>query len=241
VRRVPAALAVLAVGVLLMVPASGLGTHVRVKGASPLHTSLVPAYQPCPSPDREHGPPLAFPSCSGPQQTSSYLTVGTPDANGNPAQSVGSFVWTASAGTPGPPTDNKISFKVDITDVRCRSAGPACPAPGADYAGSVEVRLPWQITDHNNNVAPGGGSDPATTQWFDFAFTVLCTMTSDPSIGSKCSRHIGYIEEFGFAIPDGRRTQWEVGQVEIRDGGADADASTAGDNTRFAVQGVFIP
>jgi hypothetical protein len=29
-------------------------------------TSLVPAYAPCTAPDRMHGPPLAFPSCSAP-------------------------------------------------------------------------------------------------------------------------------------------------------------------------------
>jgi hypothetical protein len=188
-----------------------------------------------------HGPPLEFPSCSVPQQTSSYLTVGTPDANGNPVKSVASVYWFAYPGIPGPPTDNRIGWRIDITDVRCTAAGAGCAAPGADYAGSVEVRLPSQITDHNNGVEPGGGADPATTQPFDFGFPVTCTMTSDPSIGSTCARTINYIEELLMTIPDGRRTLWEVGQIQIWDGGTDADGSTTGDNTKFAVEGLFVP
>lgn len=79
-------------------------------------------------------------------------------------------------------------------------------------------------------------------QPFTLAYTVPCTTTSDPSIGSKCSRVIAYIEAIlGAQFRDGARTQWEVGQVQVWDGGADADGATAGDNARFAVQGVFIP
>jgi len=237
-RKVVTALVV--VGILAL-PAAAQGTHPRPKSAEKVFAGLVPAYQPCTAPDRTHGPPLAFPSCSAPDQDSSYLTVGTPDANGNAVQSVGSFYWEAFAGVPGPPTDNKIGWKIDITDVRCLAAGPGCAAPGADYAGSVEVRFSSQITDHNNNVNPGGGSDPATVQPFDFSFPVTCTMTSNPAIGSTCSRRINYIEEFGFAIPDGRRTLWEFGPAQLWDGGTDADGSSTGDNTKFAVQGVFVP
>ena len=232
--------AALVASVALIVPSIAAGTHPRPKGASPIRASLVPSYQPCAAPDRTHGPPLAFPSCSTPDPASSYLTVGTPDANGSAARSVSSFFWKAVPGTPGPPTDNGIGFSVDITDVRCRIEGPACAGPGADYAGSVEVRLPSQFTDHYND-APGGGYDPATTVPFNFGFTVSCAMTADPAIGSKCSRVIPYIEQLGIAIPDTQRTLWEVGQVQIWDGGADADASTAGDNTLFGVQGIFIP
>jgi hypothetical protein len=39
----------------------------------------------------------------------------------------------------------------------------------------------------------------------------------------------------------GRRAVWELGQVKVDDGGADGNAATAGDNTPFAVQGVFVP
>ena len=52
----------------------------------PFYVPLVPAYAPCTAPDRTHGAPLAFGSCSAPARASSNLTVGTPDANGKLAQ-----------------------------------------------------------------------------------------------------------------------------------------------------------
>jgi hypothetical protein len=42
------------------------------------------------------------------------------------------------------------------------------------------------------------------------------------------------------AVLDGRRAVWQVGQVEVLDGGSDGEASTT-PNTRFLVQGVFVP
>ena len=62
----------------------------RPAGASPLRASLVPAYNACTSPNRTHGPGLAFPSCNPPVRSSGPLTVGTPDANGFAANSVSS-------------------------------------------------------------------------------------------------------------------------------------------------------
>jgi hypothetical protein len=133
-------------------------------------------------------------------------------------------------------------FYADVSDVRCIAAGAGCAAPGADYAGSIEVRMPTQLTDHNNATEPGGGIEPATVQWFDIGFTVPCSTTSDPSIGSTCSRVIHYLENVTpGGIPDGRRTIWELDQIQIWDGGSDADGETKADNTKFAVQGVFVP
>ena len=42
-------------------------------------------------------------------------------------------------------------------------------------------------------------------------------------------------------VTEGKRAVWELGQVQVDDGGADGDADTAGDNTLFMVQGVFVP
>ena len=66
------------------------GGYPRPKGATPLRLALVPAYNQCTSPNRTHGPPLAFPSCAAPAQSSATLTVGTSDANGQAANSTGS-------------------------------------------------------------------------------------------------------------------------------------------------------
>jgi hypothetical protein len=42
-------------------------------------------------------------------------------------------------------------------------------------------------------------------------------------------------------IKEGRRAIWQLGQVEVYDGGADGDADTAAGNTPFLDEGVFVP
>src|SRR5690349_4715296 len=79
--------ALIALGVMVIAQMAG-ATHPRPRGATPLRAALVPAYEKCTSPNTRHGPPLAFPSCSPPVQTSNFLTVGTPDANGAGANSI---------------------------------------------------------------------------------------------------------------------------------------------------------
>ena len=51
-------------------PRSRPAAYPRPKGAGPLRVSLVPAYDECTAPNREHGPPLAYPSCNPPAQSS---------------------------------------------------------------------------------------------------------------------------------------------------------------------------
>jgi hypothetical protein len=229
---------VIAATVGLALPAVAHATHPRPRSATPLTAALVPAYQPCTAPDRTHGPSLEFPSCSGPRQTSEYLTVGNP-----PAQFVGSVQFKAYPGVPGPPDDNYLYVTVDMKDVRCRAASGACTGAGADYAGSVRLEAAIRGSDHWNAVDPGGGLDPATMQDYTLAMNVPCTQTSDPGIGSSCYQSL-FLEAFipgSYVIKDGKRTIWEVGQPRVYDGGADGDGSTAGDDTLFAVQGLFVP
>ena len=64
------------------------GGYPRPKGATPSRVSLVPAFRQCTSPNRTHGAPLASQSCAPPVQSSSFLTIGSPDANGAPANSI---------------------------------------------------------------------------------------------------------------------------------------------------------
>ena len=40
---------------------------------------------------------------------------------------------------------------------------------------------------------------------------------------------------------EGQRAIWELGQIQVFDGGSDGDGDTTGDNTLFAVQGAFAP
>ena len=65
----PVALALGALGMMVMATAAS-ATHPRPVGASPLRASMVPAYNACAAPNRTHGPPLAFPSCNPPVQSS---------------------------------------------------------------------------------------------------------------------------------------------------------------------------
>jgi hypothetical protein len=236
------AVAALGVGIALLVPALATGTHVRPIAATPIRVSLVPAYEQCVAPDRVHGPPLVYGSCSSPVQTSGYLTVGNQPSS--LAQSVGSLRWKAQAGIPGPPEDEVVTFTVSFTDVRCKGSSGACAGPGADYAGSLEVRIPVQITDHYNGPSAGPFTEPGTMRRdFAISFPVTCTQTSDPSIGSTCSVTSLYLEIIysGDPIKEGKRNVWESGQLKVFDGGADGDGSTTGDNTLFAVQGLFVP
>ena len=40
---------------------------------------------------------------------------------------------------------------------------------------------------------------------------------------------------------EGKRAIWQLGQVQVFDGGPDGTAATPSGNTLFAVQGVFVP
>ena len=110
--------------------------YPRPKGASPLRASLAPAYKPCTASNRTHGAPLSFASCSPPVQVSNYVTVGSPDANGAAASSVGSVTLKVLS-----PAD--VRFVSSITDVRKKS-------DLTDYTGELQAKLPIQITDKLN-------------------------------------------------------------------------------------------
>jgi hypothetical protein len=198
--------------------------YPRPKGATPFRVSLVPAFARCASPDKTHGAPLAFPSCS-PQQASPNLTVGTPDANAQAANSVGTVLYKALAGD--------VSVDASITDVRNTS-------DLSDYEGGLEVRSDMRVTDRMNSVSPGGDGDPATVVDFPFPVQVPCTGTASSGIGSTCSTSTTLNAVVPGAITAGKRAVWELSQVQVFDGGADGDTSTA-DNSLFAVQGVFAP
>lgn len=205
--------------------------YARPKGATPLRASLVPAYKACASPNRSHGGPLAVLSCNPPVQESSFLTVGTLDANGAAPNSVG---WVRLNVVPGdpmtPPDEADVKLDTKITDVRSKT-------DLADYVGELQTRLPIRVTDLNN--APPAGS-AATTTDTAFAFTVPCTVTADAAIGSTCTVATTADAVLPGSIKEEVRSNWQINQIEVLDGGADGLASTAG-NTVFARQGVFAP
>ena len=216
--------------------------------ASPLRVSLVPSYIPCAAPNSQHGPPLAYPSCNPPLQTSGYITVGTPDANGAAPNSVGFVEFRVVVGTPEPPDDSDVKVEGTVTDVRCMAGTTACGSAnslgGADYTGELQVNWTSRATDHFNATSPGGGTDPATLVdlpgIYGAAANVSCAATLDPTIGSTCSfSTTGNAMQPG-SIKDGKRQLLEFGSIYVIDGGADGFVSTS-PNTTFASQGVFVP
>jgi hypothetical protein len=220
-------------------------THPRPKAASPIRVSLVPAYEPCTAPNRQHGPPLAFPSCNPPVQASDSLTIGTPDANGAAANFAGFLRLRVLVGAPGPPDDSEIVISASIADVRCKPGTSACgnanAAGGPDYTGDLQSDATLRVTDHDNAVDPGGGDDAATVVDIPFPVNLSCVSTADTSTGSVCDISTATcLGCFGAPIKDGRRTVVEVSGLRVFDGGADGVAATA-PNTLFAVQGIFIP
>ena len=212
--------------------------YVRPKTASPTRVSLVPAFNACTSPNRVHGPP-DIPggsnpdgSCNPPVQSSSQLTVGTPDANaGTQAKSEGYVKASAIPGNAGTQADEADArFRVSMVDVRRRTTG------FPDYTGQLQLETTIRVVDRDN-----GPSLFATLQDTAFRVTVPCTATADTTIGSTCSTNTTADAVIGAGtIKEGRRSIWQLGQVRVNDGGADGVASTT-PNTLFATQGVFVP
>ena len=250
---VPLALAATALTMLVAAELAS-ATHPRPKGATPLRASLVPAYNACAGAaiNRTHGPPLAFPSCNPPVQSSSSITIGSPDANGAPANSVGFIKIGVVAGTPGPPEDSDVTLVADVTDVRCKAGTVACgsanAADGADYTGEIQGDAQIRITDHWNAVAAGGGPDAATMIDIPFPVTATCTATASTAIGGACAVTTTANAVVGGpgppwadpAVKDTKRAIVEIGQVTVIDGGTDGLVATT-PNTLFGVQGIFIP
>jgi hypothetical protein len=200
--------------------------YPRPKGATPLRASLVPAFRQCgANPNRTHGAPLSFPSCRPPVQASAVATVGTPDANGKAANSVGYVVYNVAGG------DVRVS--VSVSDVRRADTL-------ADYSGALQARATVRATDRYNGSAGSSYSDAATVSDFAFPVDAPCTGTSDLSVGAACKVGTTLDAVVPGAVRAGDRTIWELGTIEVYDGGPDGDPGTA-DNTLFAAQGLFVP
>jgi hypothetical protein len=204
----------------------------------------VPAYQACGTPDRQHGPPLAFPSCNPPVLRSQSVTIGSPDSNGAPANAVGFAKLVVKVGVPGPPEDSDVFITSNATDIRCQTGTTACgnanDAAGPDYTGEMEGNATIQITDHWNAIAPGGGADAATVIAIPFPVPATCTSTAATTIGGTCAANTSANATVPGAVKDGKRAIVEIGQIQVTDGGDDGLSATS-PNTLFGVQGIYIP
>jgi uncharacterized repeat protein (TIGR01451 family) len=225
--------------------AASAGTQVnqtagfaRPRGATPLRVPLVVAYAACTSSNEIHGPPLASASCKPPAQSSSFLTVGTPDANGPAANMVGVVKFDVKLNTA--PTANDVLIAANITDVRCATGVSACGATnlagGADYTGQLQASYALRITDRFSST----GTVSATVSDTAFPATVPCTQSASTAIGATCVVNTSANALMPGSIQTGSRAIWELGQVRLLDGGTDGAAATL-PNSVFATQGLFIP
>ena len=204
--------------------------YARPTGATPLRASLVPAYAACSASNRTHGPPLAFGSCAPPQQTSTQLTVGTPDANGQAVQSLGAVRLAVVPGDPISPADEAdVNAQLSVTDVRRQGTL-------ADYGGELQGALAVRLTDGANGASQ---SEAATVSDLSFVIAVPCVPTGSAA-GSSCSVATSFDAVVPGSVQEGKRSIWALDRVEVFDGGADGLASTT-PNTLFAVQGVLVP
>ena len=214
--------------------------YPRPQGASPMRAALVPAYYECREPNRRHGPPLGSPSCSPPEPVSPAATVGTPDANGHQAQSVGAVRLSVVAGDPDTAADEAdVTVSVQLSDVRCREPQFGC-AGGAlsDYIADLTAYLPLRITDRYNGYA---NAREATLQDNELDLSVPCAATEDATVGATCS-HVTTLEALiPGAVPEGRRSIWGLGEIRVEDAGQDGFPGSVDDNFTFAVPGIFVP
>jgi hypothetical protein len=207
--------------------------YARPKAATPTTVALVPAFKQCTSGNATHGAPLAVPSCSPPDMSSDYLTIGTPDTNGQPPNFSGNVTLKTVGESPIDPDNGDqadVQLSAHLSDVRNAS-------DLSDYTGELRAVLPLRITDRYSGEYLDSA---ATTADSPFGFNIDCTATAGPA-GSDCNVATSADAVMTDVVKEGQRAVWRLDKVQVFDGGADGDADTEGDNTLFAVQGAFAP
>jgi dipeptidyl aminopeptidase/acylaminoacyl peptidase len=211
------------------IPADTPSTFARPKGATPVYLSLVPDQRKCSSATSSHGPPLAYGSCRVSNLPPANATVGTPDANGKPANSIGFLQYYVQTGTPGGPDDSDVLIAFSFKSVYLYRYPDV-----SDYTDGLEVRTNLQITDKQAGVASTGVD-------FPLSFAAPCVATVDPNTGGNCAVQTSADAIRPGLVPEGQRSNWEVGQAEVYDAGDDGNVATIPGNRLFATQGVFVP
>jgi hypothetical protein len=193
---------------------------------------LVPAYDRCVSGNGTHGAPLAAASCDPPVPSSRFLTVGTTDANGQASNFAGSATLKTVGESPIDPANGDqadVDITAALTDVRQTDL--------SDYTGELQGVLGLRITDRESGPAEDA---PATVTDTSLPFTITCVSTVSDTTGGACNVATTADTITPGLVLEGRRSIWELSNIEIFDGGADGDVDTA-DNTLFVVQGLFAP
>jgi dipeptidyl aminopeptidase/acylaminoacyl peptidase len=195
------------------------------RGATPMRIPLVPAFNQCTDPNRQHGEPLAFGACAPAAAASTHLTLG--DGHHTPAKSIGSVVLRVVSGEPGPPDTSDVLIDFSLTNV-------TRAADRSDYDGSLWIELPHRLTDVQ-------GVTAGTSIDVPFEFPVQCSPTSDATIGGACATATSADAVMPGSVPEGGRSTWALGQVNVYSEGPDEDMDTVYDNEVIATQGTYVP
>jgi hypothetical protein len=125
-----------------------------------------------------------------------------------------------------------VMLESSITDVRDKTSL-------ADYTGELQARMTLRITDRANGASV---TEIGTGQDTSFSVTLVCTPTGGPAdVGSACAVTTGANAVVPGLVQGAKRAIWEMGQVQVLDGGPDGDVDTPTGNTVFARQGVLVP
>ena len=98
-----------------------------------------------------------------------------------------------------------------------------------------------RISDHFNAIAPGGGTDAATVVDIPVEVAWPCAGTASTSTGSTCHLSTAVNSFIPGAVKEAKRSNWEISEVRVFDGGPDGDGDTTADNTVFLRPGILIP
>jgi hypothetical protein len=229
-------------------PLGALDPYPRPGGGTPLRVPLVPAFSACGAPNGSHVPPLDAGSCAPPAQESTLLTTSSTGAGSGLIRLV---VIPGDTGTQADEAD--VGITSSASDVRCRGGGsPGCGAAGADYTGTVLLRIPVRLTD----AASGFGGVSATVEDARVDAPVSCVQTASAAVGGSCSLNTtidsllpGFSKEGKRTVIAGgrRQAQWE--HLGYADRGADGvlagpgcpPSCGTGDERSFLEPGVFLP
>ena len=205
--------------------------YPRPKGATPVRASLVPAFNLCTSANRVHGAALAFPSCAPPVQSSSVLTIGSPDANGTQANFSGNVKMSAIVGNPNTDANEAdVRITASLTDVR---NNPSL----TDYVGQVTMHANLQITDTNNAAET---PEPGTMQTIDYSAPIDCASTASTTVGSTCTLNSTANALVPGTVLESKRAIWQFGQIIVKDAGPNGIPGDGDDGT-YLRQGIFVP
>ena len=81
------------------------------------------------------------------------------------------------------------------------------------------VATTLRITDRDNDVGAGGGSDPATVTDVPLEVPADCTPTAGTQSGATCALTTTVDSVIPGAVKERDRSIWQLGRIELRDAG----------------------